>query len=81
MRRYGGLAEEAMLKRMPRGYAAAHPAATLLRHQSFTVGRAVADRELYSPRLPDLLAADFARILPLVRWLNGALGMRTLARR
>src|SRR3954465_22824 len=29
-RRYGGLAEEAMLARMPRGYDAAHPAAALL---------------------------------------------------
>lgn len=81
MRRYGGLAEEAMLKRMPRGYDAAHPAAELLRHQSFTVGHAIADRELFSPRLPDLMAREYARILPLVRWMNGALGLRTLARR
>ena len=70
-----------MLARMPRGYEAAHPAASLLRHRSFTVGRELTDDELFSPRLPDLLARDFARILPLVRWLNGALGLRTLARR
>lgn len=81
LRRYGGLAEEAMLTRMPRGYDVDHPAATLLRHQSFTVGRDLAERELFSPALPDLLARDYARILPLVRWLNGALGLRTLARR
>lgn len=81
IRRYGGLAEEAMLSRMPRGYDAAHPGALLLRHQSFTVGRELTERELFSPRLPDLLARDYARILPLVRWLNGALGLRTLARR
>jgi uncharacterized protein (TIGR02453 family) len=81
LRRYGGLAEEAMLARMPRGYDADHPAATLLRHQSFTVGRDLTDRELFSPTLPDVLARDYARILPLVRWLNGALGLRTLARR
>jgi uncharacterized protein (TIGR02453 family) len=81
LRRYGGLAEEAMLARMPRGYDAAHPAAALLRHQSFTVGRALTERELFSPRLPDLLAREYARMLPLVRWLNGALGLRTLARR
>ena len=81
LRRYGGLAEEAMLARMPRGYDADHPAATLLRHQSFTVGRELTERELFSPTLPDLLARDYARILPLVRWLNGALGLRTLARR
>jgi uncharacterized protein (TIGR02453 family) len=81
MRRFGGLAEEAMLKRVPRGYTGDHPAAELLRHQSFTVGRELSERELLSPRLPDLLARDYARILPLVRWLNGALGLRTLARR
>jgi uncharacterized protein (TIGR02453 family) len=81
LRRYGGLAEESMLARMPRGYAEDHPGATLLRHRSFTVGRALSDRELFDPRLPDLLARDYTRILPLVRWLNAALGLRPLARR
>jgi uncharacterized protein (TIGR02453 family) len=81
LKRYGGLAEEAMLARMPRGYEAAHPAATLLRHQSFTVGRTLTGRELFSPRLPELLAREYERMLPLVRWLNSALGLRTLARR
>jgi uncharacterized protein (TIGR02453 family) len=80
-RRYGGLAEEAMLTRMPRGYPDTHAAATLLRHQSFTVGRELSDAEVLGPRLPDVLAREYARILPLVRWLNGALGLRTLARR
>ena len=80
-RRFGGLAEEAMLTRMPRGYPDTHPAATLLRHQSFTIGRELSDAELFSARLPDLLAKDYARILPMVRWFNGALGLRTIARR
>jgi uncharacterized protein (TIGR02453 family) len=80
-RRFGGLAEESMLTRMPRGYADDHPAAELLRHQSYTLGREIAQRDLFSPNLPDLLARDYARLLPLVRWLNGALGLRTLARR
>lgn len=80
-RRFGGLAEEHMLTRMPRGYADTHPAATLLRHQSFTLGREIAQRDLLSPRLPDLLTREYARLVPLVRWINGALGLRTLARR
>ena len=80
-KRFGGLDESSMLTRMPRGYADTHPAAALLRHQSYTVGRSLSDAELFSPKLPDLLARDFARILPLVRWFNGALGLRTLARR
>ena len=78
---FGGLSREAMLTRMPRGYDADHPAAELLRHQSFTMGRQVRDADLYSSRLPDVLAREFARLVPLVRWLNGALGLRTLARR
>ena len=81
LRVYGGLAREAMLVRMPRGFDAAHPAAELLRHRSFTMGRAVSERDLFSARLPDRLAREFARLLPLVRWLNGAIGLRTLARR
>ena len=80
-RRFGGLAEESMLTRMPRGYVDGHPAAVLLRHQSFTLGRELMQRHLFSARLPDVLARDYARLLPLVRWINGALGLRTLARR
>ena len=80
-RRFGGLAEENMLTRMPRGYADTHPAATLLRHQSYTLGRELSQAELFSPKLPDVLARDYARLLPLVRWINTALGLRTLARR
>jgi uncharacterized protein (TIGR02453 family) len=78
---FGGLSREAMLTRMPRGYDADHPAAELLRHQSFTMGRQVRDADLYSARLADVVAREFARLVPLVRWLNGALGLRTLARR
>ena len=81
LRRFGELAETAMLARMPRGYDGDHPAAALLRHQSFTVGRELTTTELFSPRLPALLAREYQRILPLVRWLNGALGLRALARR
>lgn len=80
-KKFGGLAEENMLTRMPRGYADDHPAAELLRHQSYTLGRELTEREVLSPKLPDLLAKEYAQLLPLVRWLNGALGLRTLARR
>ncbi|MEP6989382.1 MAG: DUF2461 domain-containing protein [bacterium] len=80
-RRFGGLAEEHMLTRMPRGVADTHPAATLLRHQSFTLGRELTTKEVLGASLPRVLARDFARLVPLVRWINGALGLRTLARR
>ncbi|MGE0352197.1 MAG: DUF2461 domain-containing protein [Gemmatimonadales bacterium] len=75
-RRYGGLDQDAMLKRMPRGYAADHPAADWLRYQSFTAHRRLTDRQVLGPALPALLARDFAALLPLVRWLNRGLGFR-----
>jgi uncharacterized protein (DUF2461 family) len=74
-KRFGGLSAETMLKRMPRGYAEDHPAAAWLRHQSFTLGRRLGDAQLTSPRLPATLEADFTLLLPLVRWLNAALGL------
>jgi len=80
-RRFGGLSDEAVLKRMPRGFAETHPAAGWLKYQSFTAGRALTDGQVASARLPALLEADFARLLPLVRWLNGALGLREAKRR
>jgi uncharacterized protein (TIGR02453 family) len=43
-RRFGGLSEEGMLKRVSRGYAADHPAAAWLRFQSLVVGRPSGER-------------------------------------
>ena len=39
------------------------------------------EREVESPRLPDILARDFAALVPLVRWLNAAIGYRPLDKR
>jgi uncharacterized protein (TIGR02453 family) len=80
-RRFGGLSDEAMLTRVPRGYAAGHPAAQWLRFQSFTLGRLLSDTQAVSPRLPALLEADFRLMVPLVRWINGVLGLKTAERR
>ena len=71
-----GLDDEATLKRMPRGFAEEHPAAQWLRFQSFVAGRELSDKQIVSARLSALLADDFARLTPLVRWLNGALGLK-----
>jgi uncharacterized protein (TIGR02453 family) len=81
LRRMGGLDEDSMLKRAPRGYADDHPAARWLRHQSFTVGRPLTDAQVTGARLTAILAADFEAMLPLVRWLNEALGLKAAARR
>ena len=75
-RRFGRLDDESMLKRMPRGFAEDHPAARWLRYQSFTIGRELNDKQVLGPTLPALLEADFRLMIPLVRWLNGALGLK-----
>jgi uncharacterized protein (TIGR02453 family) len=80
-RRYGRLDPEAMLARMPRGYAESHPAAAWLRYRSFTATRMLTEREVLSRRLPERLARDFAVLVPLVRWLNQAIGYPAWERR
>ena len=80
-RRFRALSEEAMLSRLPRGYAEGHPAERWLRYKSFTASRMLTDREVASPRLAAMLERDFAALVPLVRWLNGAIGYRAWERR
>jgi len=79
--RFGGLDDEAALKRMPRGYAEDHPAAKWLRYQSFTTGRALTDKQVTSPSLASFLAREYEALLPLVRWLNDALGFKQASTR
>jgi len=45
------------------------------------VGRALTDAQAASARLSALLEADFRLMLPLVRWINGVLGLRSAERR
>ena len=80
-RRFGALSREAMLSRLPRGYAEGHPAERWLRYKSFTASRMLTEREVGSPRLAATLERDFAVLVPLVRWLNGAIGYRVWERR
>ena len=74
-KRFGSLEDEGSLKRVPRGYDADSPAAPWLKRQSFTIGRSITDKEMLSTRLTATLEKDFAAMLPLVRWLNLALGL------
>jgi uncharacterized protein (TIGR02453 family) len=73
-KRYDGLDDGAVLKRMPQGFKEDHPAAKWLRYQSFTSGRVLTDDEVTSPEIAKLLTKDFQGLLQLVRWLNDALG-------
>jgi uncharacterized protein (TIGR02453 family) len=74
-KRFGGLGHEHVLSRMPRGYAPDHPAAEWLRYQSFVSGRSLTDAQVTGATLPSLLAREFEGLLPLVRWINGSLGL------
>ena len=73
-RRFGSLSDEAKLSRVPRGFAPDHPAAEWLRLKSFTAGRDLTRAEALDPKLPARIETDFRAMLPLVRWLNAALG-------
>jgi uncharacterized protein (TIGR02453 family) len=79
--RFSGLDDEGQLKRVPRGYAPDHPAGEWLRLQSFVSGRRLTDAQAVGGRLVALLEADFQVLLPLVRWINGTLGLRPATRR
>ena len=73
-RRFEGLSEEAKLRRVPRGFPPDHPAAEWLKLQSFTARASIEPSVVTSPRLVDRLCRDFELLVPLVRWLNRALG-------
>ena len=75
-KRFGGLSEDSVLKRAPRGYCDDHPAARWLKFQSFTVGRQLTDAQVTSTRLTAILEGDYDAMLPLVRWLNTTLGLK-----
>ena len=77
VKRFGALSDDeagVRLTRVPRGFAKDHPAEHWLRFNSFTASRALADKDVLSPKLVDLMMKDYAALLPLVRWLNGTLG-------
>ena len=80
-KRFGGLDDEAVLTRMPRGFSDEHPAAKWLRYQSFTVHAMLSDAEVLDGRLVDRIEKDFKTMLPFVRWLNRALGYQSADKR
>ena len=80
-RQFGSLSDEAVLRRVPRGFDPDHPAAEWLRYRSFTVSRELPPDELLSPVLADTLERDYRVLLPFVRWLNDACGFPRAARR
>ncbi|HEY2915671.1 MAG TPA: DUF2461 domain-containing protein [Candidatus Limnocylindrales bacterium] len=65
---FGGISGE-LLKRVPSGFPADHPEADLLKHKDITFGHRLADRDIYSPALPDVIADAFEVAAPLMRFL------------
>jgi uncharacterized protein (TIGR02453 family) len=57
------------LTRVPAGFPKDHPEAELLKQKDLTFGRRLADDDVFSPGLPDLIADSFLIAVPLMRWL------------
>ncbi|MDX1332151.1 MAG: DUF2461 domain-containing protein [Robiginitalea sp.] len=70
---FGGLYEDEKLQRMPKGYAADHPHADLLKYKTFAVVRPLMKKDVLSPGFEDLVEATYLEMLPLRRYLNRAL--------
>ena len=68
------LIDEAKLRRVPREFPSDHPAAEWLKLQSFTARASIEASVVTGPRLVNRLCRDFELLVPLVRWLNRALG-------
>ncbi len=67
-RRFGGLGGD-KLQRVPSGFPADHPEVELLKHKDLTYGQRLADSDVQSPALPDLIADAFETAVPLMRYL------------
>jgi uncharacterized protein (TIGR02453 family) len=67
-RQFGAVSGE-KLQRMPQGYPADHPDAALLMLKDVTFGRRLSDKEVFSPKLPDMVAERFASAVPVFRLL------------
>ena len=78
---YRKLGDGAVLTRVPRGYDPEHPAAGWLRYKSFTSSIVISDTQVRSPRLVDMVAKRYEAMVPLVRWLNTALGFPPISSR
>ena len=62
------------LTRVPQGYAKDHPRAELLKLKDMTFGHRLSDDDVLSPGLPDTLADDFVKAVPVFRMLGSLPG-------
>ena len=66
---FGGAHSDETLQRVPPGYPRDHPSADLFRWKDVIFARRLADDEVCSPDLPDLLAEGYAAAVPVFRFL------------
>ena len=66
---FGKLSGEEGLKRVPPGYPADHPDAELLKQKNLTFGRRLADDDVLSPLLVNIVADSFETAVPVMRYL------------
>ncbi len=66
---FGTVTAHESLKRVPAGLPADHPMADLLRMKDVVFGRPLADEDVLSPALPDVLVEAFEAGLPVLRLL------------
>ena len=62
------------LQRVPVGFPKDHMMADWLKYKSFYTGVEWKVEECYSPKFVDKVAAIYKDLLPMIRFLNGALG-------
>jgi uncharacterized protein (TIGR02453 family) len=67
---FGPVESHESLKRVPPGFPLDHPMADLFRFKDVVFGRRLSDDEVYSPDLPDHLAAAYERATPVFRFLS-----------
>ena len=82
-RHFGKLDEDegAILTRPPRGFPADGPAAAWLRYRSFTASESYTDAEATAADVADRAERTFRALVPMMRWLNDALGHPRAERR
>ena len=68
--RFGVMSPQDGLKRVPPGYPADHPDAEFLRPRHLTFGHRLADADVMSPRLVDIVADSFEAATPVMRYLS-----------
>ena len=70
---FGGLYQDQSLKRMPKGYAADHPHADLLKLKTFAVVRPLDRTDVLSPNFESIIVQTYFEMLSFRRYLNRAL--------